>query len=212
MSKVAAKAREWIGKEFNPGVREQCMAFVRHVLRQAKHPLANSVTKEPVDGLWTGINLASSLAGRDLGQLVVRPEHLKPGAILFWNDTYEGDWGPNTITHVGIYTGHNQNGDQVFVHRPTMAKPVLEERLSGYWLRQFRCALILEEAEGEPVSKPPVERRWKFAAHSGRQSIIHNGQEQPAAELVLNAHSGRFQVVLGGKVIEPKFVKMEIVY
>ena len=92
------------------------MAFVRHCLHQAKHPLANAITREPVDRLDTGYYLASSLAGRDLGPIVTRVDQVAPGAILFWQDTYDGWWPPQTITHVGIAIGNGR-----FVHRPTVS-------------------------------------------------------------------------------------------
>lgn len=153
MSKVSETAKAWVGNEFRPDVPEQCMGFVRHVLEQAGHPVADDVTRAPVDGLFTGPMLASSLAGRDLGYPLVGPEdrdQLRPGAILFWRNTY-GDWAVGTITHVGIYIGSGQ-----FVHRPTKARPVeLSSLSSGVWSNLLRCALLIpDEVKPKPATPP----------------------------------------------------------
>lgn len=139
---VAKEARLWVGHSFNPGVIEQCMMFVRNVLDKVNHPLERKVTSAPVDKHWTGPALASSLAGRDLGYAVVdKVRDLRPGSIVFFNDTYDvgPEFGPGTITHVGIYVGDGQ-----MVHRPTAARPVELARVdSGHWLQHFRCGLVL---------------------------------------------------------------------
>lgn len=208
-TKVVEVARSWVGRQFNPGQIEQCANFVRHVLRQAGHPLGEAVTREPVDGLPTGPSLASGWAGRDLGQLVTRVSDVQPGAILFWRDTYEGWWPLGTITHVGIAVGGGR-----FVHRPTVARPVVEEPLSGFWARQFRCALLLPVAVKPPApTPPPVEpRRWKLYSHSGRLKILHDGVEQPAGRLVVDAHTGKVGVLLNSRRVEPLAVTIEVVY
>ena len=205
--KLVEVARSLVGTNFHPGQTEQCMAFVRHCLEQARHPLANRVTAQAVDGLETSFFLASSLAGRDLGPIVAEVSAVQAGAILFWQDTYDGWWPPGTITHVGIAIGNGR-----FVHRPTVSKPVMEESLSGYWARQFRCALLTEAVEADPGPRPPEPRRWKMFSHSGRMSIVSDGAEQTSGSLKIDAHSGKLQVVLGGKVIAPGSVKIEIVY
>ena len=136
MSKIAEIAKSWVGREFRPGQKEQCANFVRAVLKEAKAPLADIVTKEPLDGHWTGPALASGLAGRDLGEPVIKKADLKPGDILFWNDTYYTGFPALTITHIGIAIGNGR-----FVHRPTAARPVEEAGLVGFWSRQFRCGI-----------------------------------------------------------------------
>lgn len=123
------------------------MDFVRHVLHQAGHQYAERITAAPVDGHWTGRDLASSLAGRDLGPLMVRVEQVEPGDVLFWDDTYSTGFPPRTITHVGIAVSKTQ-----FVHRPTAARPVERASLTGFWASQFRCALSLPAI---PVTTAP---------------------------------------------------------
>lgn len=165
-AKIVACAKAWVGRNFRAGQAEQCMNFVRQCLSEAGSSLANKITASPVDGLWTGAGMASSLAGRDLGTLETNPDKLKPGTILFWNDTYEGDWPLNTITHVGIYEG---NGN--FIHRPTKARPVERASLTaGFWRAQFRCGLIPPE-EAKAVAQPapePEKSTLKLVCHSGK--------------------------------------------
>lgn len=189
--KVLEIARRWVGKEFRPGVPEQCMGFVRHVLAEAKHPLAQVVTKDPVDGLSTGFYLASSLAGRDCGPLVVEQEQLKPGSILFWQNTY-GDWPRGTITHVGIYAGGGE-----FIHRPTMSRPVEQASLAGYWGSLLRCGLLLaDQAEaGEPKPMPPPPSKIKLFFNKKGFRLV------ASADIALKA----------GQAVEVDFASMEFV-
>jgi len=186
MSVIADQASRWSGLWFREGVREQCMAWVRWVLHQVDHPLWNKVTQHPVDRLPTNINMASSLAGRDLGALYVDPYDLNPGDIIFWEDTYSGDWPEHTITHVGIYIGNGR-----FVHRPTSSRPVETEELKGYWLKLFRCALRpVDLAVGmrpQPVESPTeVVPKVAVKFPSGktiRVDLYHGHAYAPVREL-----------------------------
>ncbi|MGE0490450.1 MAG: C40 family peptidase [Vulcanimicrobiota bacterium] len=165
MSTVSEQALTWVGRDFRPGVPEQCMNFVRHVLKECGSPLAGKVTTKPVDGLWTGPELASSLAGEDLGRILSARGELKSGDILFWKNTY-GDWEEGTITHVGIYVGNDK-----FVHRPTRARPVESESLAGFWSRQFRCAMRVNDTAPAPASIEPGPAEkivFEIVAHSGK--------------------------------------------
>lgn len=165
--KLVDVARRWVGREFRPGVPEQCMAFVRAMLAEAQHPLADKITKAPVDGLDTGFYLASSLAGRDLGPMVDKIGDLRPGAILFFANTY-GDWPRGTITHVGIYGGDNQ-----LIHRPTMSRPVEQVPLVGFWRDTFRAGLLVPDAtSGAPVVIPKPPTKIKLFAKPGRMVLV----------------------------------------
>lgn len=158
---VAKHALSWVGREYNPGVEAQCMAFVRRVLRDAGHPLADVVTSTPVDGHWTGLYLASSLAGRDLGTMAIRTDDLRSGDIVFFNDTYQTGFPAGTITHVGIALGPKE-----FVHRPTLARPVERSPFSGYWQSKFRCGLRPQAVtpQPQPVTDPEPARLGAYAA------------------------------------------------
>jgi hypothetical protein len=127
----------WPGQPFRAGEKAQCMNFTRHVLDSIHVPLADAITKRPLDGHWTGPELASSLAGTDLGEEITDIYSLQTGDILFFDDTYyvEG-FPPGTITHVAIC----ERGQQ-FVHRPTSARPVERATLTGYWVDKFRAAI-----------------------------------------------------------------------
>lgn len=190
MSKVLEVARSWVGKNFRPGVPEMCMGFVREVLHSAKHPLANAVTRQAVDKLDTGYWLASSLAGRDLGQIVASVNQAGPGDILFFANTY-GDWPAGTITHVGICSAPGK-----MVHRPTMSRPVEEVSLSGFWADTFRCALQLEPVQAAnlaPIPKPPT--KVKLFCKPGKMVLVAN------QDFSLKA----------GQELELEFVSMEMV-
>lgn len=194
--RIAHQAQQWAGKEFAPGVREQCMNFVRKVLEQVHHPYAAQVTKEPVDKHWTGVSLASSLAGRDLGQMVTKIGALEPGDILFWNDTYDvgREYGPNTITHVGIALGPDR-----FIHRNTMSAPVNVQPYAGFWREHFRAGMRVPQAikADNTVKAPPEAATFKLWANTngttlalrqpldrGRYSLFSTGSASDGAWLV----------------------------
>jgi hypothetical protein len=179
LDKIVEIANSWVGREFEPGVPEQCMAFVRSVLADADQPLADMITAEPVDGLWTARNMANSLAGRDLGNIYTSTINLVPGYIVFFQDTYEGPWPPTAITHVAIYTGENQ-----FVHRPTAAKPVEKASLDAYWSSHFRCALEPPEPSTTPV-KIKIFRNQR-----GYKLVIPN--DLPAGEYLISNSTQEF--------------------
>ena len=214
MSKDLVKAAiAWKGEEFNAGIPEQCMAFVRHVLTEAEHPLAERITNNPVDGHWTGRNLASSLAGRDLGYPVVsRIEDLTAPAIVFFNDTYKvPGFGPNTITHVGIYVGNGY-----MVHRPTMAAPVRYERVADYYPGKFRCGLLLAGKPSDP--KPPAPapepnvNRYKIFGGPEKTTIFNNGQPTSGGRVEVSYKDGQRTVTIDGKPIKATHVTVEIVH
>lgn len=150
--KLVQIALTWAGNWYRKGEIEQCANWVRQALSEAGHPLANRVSKQPVDGHWTGPALANSLAGRDLGPIVDKIADLKPGAIVFFQDTYDvgPEFGPGTITHVGIYVGDGQ-----MVHRPTASRPVEKVSLEKYGPTSFRCGLLLQDTKVEPAPPPP---------------------------------------------------------
>ena len=160
-SAIATAALAWVGRDYNPGMREQCMAFVRRCLRDASHPAAEKITAQPVDGHWTGRDLASSLAGRDLGQAITGLANLQAGDVIFFDDTYETGFPAGTITHVGIALGPRE-----FVHRPTAARPVERASFAGYWATKFRCGIRLAGAAQQ--AKPPQKSTLEIVAHSGK--------------------------------------------
>lgn len=130
---VTEVAQGWVGRNFKPGVTEQCAAFVRTVFQEAGVSLP--VAKRPADwavtsGLPQGPGYANSLSGDELGPYVGYAS-LQPGDIVTFRNTY-GSYPVGTITHVGIYVG---NGEMV--HRPTAARPVERVALAGYWQGLF---------------------------------------------------------------------------
>lgn len=194
-NRVTDKALAWAGKHFSYGDRAQCMNWVRQVLREAGHPLASVTTKAAVDGLWTGPGLANSLAGRDLGAMVTTLGELQPGDVVFFNDTYNEGWGPNTITHVGIALGPGK-----FIHRSTNSAPVAVARFEDWgpvwlWSRHFRCALRLKHetsAIPTPVPEPASEKQVvKFFGHGDRLAMVSPTLDAsiPLDSLAMEFHS-----------------------
>lgn len=126
---VVRKAREWVGKSFNPGSPAQCAIFVREVTSSAGIQIGTS--KNPIDaaatkGLPQGPGYANSLFGPDVGELIKNPSSLKPGDLVGFKNTY-GNFPDGTITHTGIYTDKN-----TVIHRPTKDAPVEEKPLSSF--------------------------------------------------------------------------------
>lgn len=119
---VLRHAQNWVGKEYNPGAREQCAHFVRSVFDQMGIKVGAS--QNPVDKVQTGDlqgpGYANSFFGEDVGTLVKDQDDLMPGDIVGFTNTY-GDFAPGTITHVGIYAGNGK-----VIDRPTANAPVQE--------------------------------------------------------------------------------------
>ena len=121
--RIAAAARTWVGREYNPGMAAQCMYWTRQVLEDAG--MSVGVTSEPLDGEWTGEGIANSIGG-DQGQVIKDPQLLQPGDVVMFTQTY-GNWGPHAITHVGIYVGDGQ-----IVDRSTLSQPVKQRPLTTF--------------------------------------------------------------------------------
>lgn len=171
-SEILTRLQAWVGRDFQPGVPAQCMNFVRHVLGEVGAPLATFVTLQPFDGFGTGLALASSLAGRDVGEVLLSAADLQPGDVLFFDDTYETGFPPGTITHVALATG-----PQTFIHRPTSARPVEKASVQGFWRDHWRCAVrpfkTLTATSSPPATDPEPERiGWKVYRGGSRDSVL----------------------------------------
>jgi cell wall-associated NlpC family hydrolase len=123
-NKIVEVALSREGEEFRKGVAEQCANWVRSVLEQAGVKLG--VTRNALDGLSTGPQLASSFFGADIGQIIKDKSELKPGDIVAFSGTY-GGYGKDTITHVGIYAGN-----QEIVDRSTSSAPVRRRSIDTF--------------------------------------------------------------------------------
>lgn len=216
----------WVGKDFHPGQVAQCMNFTRAMLKAGKSPLADKITKSPVDNIDTGFELASSLAGRDLGELKTDWRKLTPGSPVFFNDTYSGWWPKGTVTHVGIYVGNGR-----FVHRPTAARPVElasfenDGRNGNFWNQSFRCGLDvgnLAKGLGEVESRPPdgnqmqaVEdraRRLKIFAHSGKIKVLSDGKEVDSSSVKVYVGKDKISVSINGAEVELVSLALDVAY
>ncbi len=122
--KIVATARQWIGKEFNPGVSAQCANFVRAIFKQAGMGLEETLSRS-ADGEDYGVQEAGSLLKTSIGQVIKDKSKIMAGDIVTWSKTY-GDFG-NDVTHVGIATG---NG--MMIDRSTSSAPVRERPIDTF--------------------------------------------------------------------------------
>lgn len=204
--KVVDVARSWVGRQFNPGVKEQCAAFVRAVFRQAGVPVG--VASRPSDwrqtqGMPQGPAYANSFAGDEVGEKVSRIADLRPGDVLLWENTY-GDFPAGTLTHVGLYIG-----DGEFVHRPTAARPVEKAALAGWWADCFSEGRRVPGASG---SVPDEIQRLKLFAHGGKSRSYQDGRETTAAEVKLFLHDGKLGAVVNGRPVEVAGMTLDLAY
>ncbi|MBI3929604.1 MAG: C40 family peptidase [Armatimonadetes bacterium] len=129
-SQVLRIAESWVGLEFKPGHREQCAAFIRAVFAEAglSLPVASSPSDlELTRDLPQGPALANSLSSDEVGW-AVDLAGARAGDLILFTDTYEGDFPPGCITHVGLYAGEGE-----MVHRSTAAGPVERVLLDRWW-------------------------------------------------------------------------------
>lgn len=115
IKKIETAARSWNGRSIY-GVKgcpgETCAFFVRHVFEEALHgagkmPVAHSrpyYKEHGVRALPTNENFADGLAGDEIGQKINLAQAM-PGDLLFFRDTYRGDFPVGSITHIGICIG-----------------------------------------------------------------------------------------------------------
>ena len=219
-------AKTWVGKPFpldNPDTpeneslaREQCMNFVRAMMLATNHPLALKVTNNPVDGIWTGRSLASSLAGRDLGEIIIKVAQVKEGDILFFDNTYRDPSWPsswvNPITHVAIAAGSGN-----FYHRPTAARPVEMGHLTGYWETHFRCALrpqstaVGSNTGTKPGTKPAEKndgRTLEYWAHDNKAQLEIDNKLNDSVWSFSNGRPG--EVTINGRVRKLKWAHVRL--
>lgn len=124
------RARAWVGREFESGKVEQCANFVRRVFHQAGVRLGQA--HRPSDWRWThdlpqGPEFANSFFSDDVGRSIAL-DRLEPGDLLAFQNTYAGEFPPESITHVGIYSGNGR-----MIDRSTASEPVREIELSDWW-------------------------------------------------------------------------------
>lgn len=125
-ARIVAAADAWVGRDFRPGVREQCAVFVRQVLADAGVELAPEVTGRSLDQWAAGGPAAANSFGGDQGDVIRTAAELAPGDLVLFRNTY-GPWEHGAITHVAIYVGDGQ-----IVDRPTMSSPVLRRPLATF--------------------------------------------------------------------------------
>jgi hypothetical protein len=198
-------AKEWDGKYFNYGQREQCAAFVRHVFHQAGFDLPN--VPRPSDAYLLpknaglGPDFADSFAGNEVG-IKVSPYDLLPGDIVMFPNTYKQEDGTpfplGVITHVGIYVG-----DGMMVDRPTMNAPVIKRSVWKFGkiaeVRRPRCLY---------PSGTPAYHRAKMFFHDGAMSAYQSGNKTDFMDVEITMKPA-LRVVVNHAVVMPKAILFE---
>lgn len=117
ISEIVRIAKSWDRRTIYgvPGCpKETCAFFVRHIFKTALHDsgkmqIAHSrpyYLENRIPQLPTNENFADGLAGEIVGRRI-DPARMQPGDLLFFRDTYQGDFPAGSITHVGICVGSN---------------------------------------------------------------------------------------------------------
>lgn len=146
---ISQTAMLWQGMDFRVGQAEQCMNWTRTVLQAAcgAH-FAKLQTETPWDLHLLGPDdqlhptHADSLASEEFGEKISTITELKPGDLVFLQNTY-GNWAEGVITHIGIATGNGQ-----YIHRVTSNQGVVKTEAipaddfqAGLRLNQELCQL-----------------------------------------------------------------------
>ncbi|MBA3975354.1 MAG: hypothetical protein C0504_14200 [Candidatus Solibacter sp.] len=198
---VVNRARSWVGRHFQPGKKEMCANFVRHVFSEAGIPLGEA--KRPTDagllpqGAPLGPGYANSLAGGEIGEKVAPGAH-QPGDIIMFMNTY-GNYKEGVITHVGIITGSDE-----FVHRPTMSKPVSRDALSWGRIAEIRRPKSMAAAKAGGQSA-------KVFVHDGKACAIRSGHAVSHLNVRIEYGKG-MRVYVDGREVHPSSMEVQIFY
>lgn len=135
---LLTRAEAWVGHEFAGKKKEQCANFLRRLLAEvglfvpaAACPFDFHLT----EGLAQGPSFANSFFSSSNGRLVGYRE-MQPGDLIAFRDTYEGDFPPGCITHVGLFVDHD-----MMIDRSTAGEPVRRQPLDAWWKARFVVAL-----------------------------------------------------------------------
>jgi cell wall-associated NlpC family hydrolase len=137
-----ARAKSWVGHKFQGDEKEQCANFIRRLMSEsgirvlpAKRPFDFHLTGK----LEQGPSFANSFFSAENG-LLLGFSDLKPGDLVAFRDTYEGDFPEGCITHVGVWVS-----EMSMVDRATAGEPVRELVLNKWWKTRFVVGLRPQE-------------------------------------------------------------------
>ena len=173
------------------GQTERCADAIRELYKQAG--IAIGTTGRAWDGLTTGLRMASSFFGSDIGQKITRQEDLQPGDLVGFERTY-GRWGPGVQTHVGMYAG----GGMMYDHssrRGLVKRPL--STFQGKFMYGVRPKAIA--GEGTALGAPVPASGPVFSMAKREQGIEFNVEEAQAEQKVKTAIAD-FQLM--NKVLE----------
>lgn len=142
---LLARARAWVGHDFRGQEKEQCANFIRRLL--AESGITVPAAAKPFDyhltgKLEQGPSFANSFFSAHNGALLGYAD-LRPGDLMAFRDTYEGDFPPGCITHVGIWVA-----DDTMIDRSTAGEPVRELELDEWWKTRFVVGLRPQQLNG----------------------------------------------------------------
>lgn len=135
---LLARAKSWVGHQFQGQETEQCANFVRRIL--AESGITVQAAKKPFDcnlteSLEQGPSFANSFFSAKNGLLLGYGD-IEAGDLVAFRDTYEGDFPKGCITHVGIYVG-----DFKMIDRSTAGEPIRELTFDDFWKERFVVGL-----------------------------------------------------------------------
>jgi hypothetical protein len=200
-AKVVDCAKHWEGRQFHAGEKERCAAFVRQVFKDTG--LTMPVVSKPTDyallppGAGVGENHADSFAGDEVGERIMTSK-IAPGDIVMYKNTY-GNFRPGVLTHIAIYVG-----DDRIIHRPTVAKPVVRERLHYATIGEIRRPKQYGSVGGGQHSGSV-----KLFKHDGRISAFRDGQRVSGLDIRIACH-GKMQVWVNGRSVDPSLVQVQM--
>ena len=135
---LLTRAKSWVGHNFRGDKTEQCANFIRRLL--AETGVTMTVAKRPFDenltqGLEQGPSFANSFFSAKNGTLLGYGD-LRPGDLVCFRDTYEGDFPKGCITHVALWIDHD-----LVIDRSTAGEPIRELKLDDSWKQKFVVGL-----------------------------------------------------------------------
>lgn len=113
----------------NQGVSEACATSAATILNKMGRNVAVPTTKS-----WDGMPTGSALASRFFNDQVatkIPVNQVQPGDPIAFANTY-GNWGPGTITHVGIAAGRDPKTGQMMMYDHSTGKGVVKRPVDTF--------------------------------------------------------------------------------
>lgn len=175
---IVKEALKWLGKEFRPNERAQCMYWVCEVLK--------NIGMKEGEERWSYTGWCPDAAGeispgvldesRAWGTAIYSIENLIPGDIILFDRTYRDA----TLTHVGIYIGEGN-----FIHRSTSSRPISIANINAeYWRSRFNHARRFNANESNIIKKKIVDI-WINMGKNNAEIKFANGEKHKIKHLTM---------------------------